>query len=561
MEKRLNSNYNNPIIRKMKTIAFLFTGTLSPYQFEKTFDGKSAVERAVLWSQNLDSVQKTYILTVPQNESAVKDAVSAVNAQNIAVETKDFWTNAALVKSLAEKTASEKADAAVLAWGSCPFLDRELSLKVLSDHEKYLAEYTYSDGFPYGFAPEVIDAGALRIIAELAEGIQKSAGDLPVTKDAVFSIMKGDINSFEIETVIAPKDYRQLRLDFSCNEKSTYLACLALWNKVKDEKEINAESMSNIAEKSAEIQQTVPAFYNIQISSLYNSQLKYSPYFDAFKNKYGYMPVAGKNDGMQNNMNLESFKSLAAEISRFSDKATVGLSAWGEPLLNGEFISFVEEVLKYENLSVLIETDGLLVTEETAAAVKNAAEKAGSRKDGQSAVNWIVKLDAFTPQKYAVMHGIESGAEEKFTAAKNAVALLEKYFTGCVYPEMLRVNENEDELESFYRYWHEKESPSNGKLIILKYDSFCGLLPDEKPADLSPLVRNPCWHIKRDMTVLSDGSVPLCREMILDSECGNVFADGIENVWAKFKQPVCEHICNNLSEKCRACDEYYTFNF
>ena len=163
MEKRLNSNYNNPIIRKMRTIAFLYTGTLSPYQFEKTFDGKSAVERAVLWSQNLDSVQKAYILTVPQNESAVKDAVSAVNAQNIAVETKDFWTNAALVKSLAEKTASEKADAAVLAWGSCPFLDRELSLKVLSDHEKYLAEYTYSDGFPYGFAPEVIDAGKIRL--------------------------------------------------------------------------------------------------------------------------------------------------------------------------------------------------------------------------------------------------------------------------------------------------------------------------------------------------------------------------------------------------------------
>lgn len=553
MEKRLNSNYNKPIIRKMKTIAFLFTGTLSPYQFERTFDGKSSLERAVLWAQNLESVQKTYILTVPQNESCVKDAVAAVNAQNVFVETKDLWTNASLVKTLADKTSSEKADAAVYAWGSCPFLDSELSKKVISDHEKYLAEYTYSDGFPYGFAPEVIDAGALRIIAELAEGVQKSAGELAVTKDGIFSIMKGDINSFEIETVIAPKDYRQLRLDLSCNEKSTYLACTALWQKIKDNPEVNAQTMSDIAEKSAEIQQTVPAFYNIQICSLYNTQLKYSPYFDAFKNKYGYLPVSDKNDGKCDFMNLEQFKSLVKNISDFSDKATIGLSAWGEPLLNPQFVSYVQEICKYSNLSVLVETDGLLVTEEIASKVKDACSS--------NEINWIVKLDAFTAAKYGIMHGIDGSAEEKFAKAKDAAAVLEKYFNGSVYAEMLRVNENEDELEGFYRYWHEKESPTNGKLIILKYDSFCGLLPDEKPADLSPLVRIPCWHLKRDMTVLFDGSIPLCREMLFASECGNVFADGIEKVWANFRQPVCEHISGNYNEKCKACDEFYTFNF
>lgn len=559
MEKRLNSNYNNPIIRKMKTIAFLFTGTLSPYQFKKSFDGKSALERAVLWAESLKTVQKTYILTVPFNGGEVQNIVSSISNSSgteevpVCVETCSLWTNTALVKTMARITAAEKADAAVLADGSCPFLDRELSEKVLSDHEKYLAEYTYSDGFPYGFAPEVIDCGALSIIAELSEGLQKSVGELPVTKDAVFSIMKGDINSFEIETVIAPEDFRQLRLDFSCTEKSTYLACLSLWNKIKDESEINAEKMSRIAEQSADIQQTVPAFYNIQISSLYNTELKYNPYFNSFKNKYGYLPVAGKNDGKQDFMNLESFKTLVKNISDFSEKATVGLSAWGEPLLNTDFASYVEEICKYKNLSVLVETDGHLVTEETVSRIKSFVSG--------TEINWIVKLDAFTPQKYKIMHGLESDEEEIFSRVKNAVALLEKYFPDHVYAEMLRVNENEDELESFYRYWHEKESPTNGKLIILKYDSFCGLLKDEKPADLSPLVRNPCWHIKRDMTVLFDGSVPLCREMLLESECGNVFTEDLENVWLKFRQPVCNHINKNYPEKCKACDEYYTYNF
>ena len=120
---------------------------------------------------------------------------------------------------------------------------------------------------------------------------------------------------------------------------------------------------------------------------------------------------------------------------------------------------------------------------------------------------------------------------------------------------------NEDELETFYRFWHGSESPSGGKVIIQKYDSFCGLLSDEKPADLSPLKRNPCWHIKRDMNVLADGSVPMCRECIYSNIVGNVFSEGIESVWKKTRDFVRNHIECKFDEKCGACDEYYTYNF
>ena len=132
---------------------------------------------------------------------------------------------------------------------------------------------------------------------------------------------------------------------------------------------------------------------------------------------------------------------------------------------------------------------------------------------------------------------------------------------GCVYPQFVRMNSNESELELFFRYWNEKTSNSQGNLIIQKYNDFAGLLKTCKPADLSPLERNVCWHLRRDMTILSNGEVPLCSQFVLGGIIGNVFNDTLENIWKKYDSELNNHICGNYSEKCRKCDEYYTFNF
>ena len=123
------------------------------------------------------------------------------------------------------------------------------------------------------------------------------------------------------------------------------------------------------------------------------------------------------------------------------------------------------------------------------------------------------------------------------------------------------MNENESELESFFRYWKEKTNESSGNLIIQKYNSFAGLLKNEEPADLSPLERNVCWHLRRDMTILSNGDVPLCYCSVLDDIVGNVFEQGIETVWNAFNEEVQNQMNKKYCKKCGGCDEYYTFNF
>ena len=372
----------------------------------------------------------------------------------------------------------------------------------------------------------------------------------------LINVLKGDINAFEIETVIAPKDYRMLRLDFSCSSKANAIACKKLYDAAL-EKGITfaAKPLSDVASESAEVQHTVPAFYNVQISENCSSEAIYNPYISFFAKKNGKKPLVNEN-ASPNNMRLEQFRCIVNDISEFSETAIVDLSGFSDPLTHPDFADFVKAVLEKKGLSLLIETDGNLVTLVLAKKISEIAKEAGCRINDMPSVMWIVNVDAVSEQKYAEIH-----KREGLRSAQEAVKILENFFPGCVYPQMLRMNTNEDELESFYRFYHDKESPSHGNLIIQKYDHYCGLLSEEKPADLSPIKRCPCWHLKRDMFILPDGSVPLCREYILDNVTGNVFADGIENIWKKTVSLVNEHIQGNYSEKCGACDEYYTFNF
>ena len=211
--------------------------------------------------------------------------------------------------------------------------------------------------------------------------------------------------------------------------------------------------------------------------------------------------------------------------------------------------------MRHKNLSVLVETDGILVTEKLASKIFEISKRAGKRKNGTDSVTWIVSIDSFSEDMYNKIF-----SNGNFNAAVNSILALNKFFPSSVYPQFTRMNENEDELEKFYRFWHSKESPSSGKVIIQKYNDFCNLLPSRKPADLSPLERNVCWHLKRDMTILCTGDVPLCRQFLFSS-IGNVFDEGVENIWKKHFDEVQNQFEKKYGEKCRDCDEYYTFNF
>lgn len=523
----------------MKSLTILFAGTEPGHNFDKVFDEKSSFDLCCNWARSLKSSEKTVILTGKKAGEEVKKAIAGNDSFSII--SKDEWTNSDIAGAVAEETSKAGADFAIYAWADTPFINNSLTEQLIHDHVEYKAEYTFADGFAAGLSPEIIHRGAASIISALSKDVQKAQGQKTASRDCFFSIMSGDINSFEIETVLADKDYRMLRYNFECSSKSGLIACKALFEKAKNLdsglktlNEFDVYKLSDAAEKMTEIQQTVPHFYNIQITSAENTKSLYSGFQKLF-------PQSKPED-----MKLESFKKLVKDISDFSETAVVSLSLFGEPLLHKDFVQMAKEVLSVKGLSLFVETDGICVTEEMARELSEAGK-----------IDWVIRLDAVDGDMYSKINGISG---ENFAKALNAVNILEKYFPETVYPQFTRMKVNEIQLESFFRFWKEKENPSKGQFIIMKYDSFAGLLPDEKPADLSPLERNSCWHLRRDMNILSDGSVPLCRTRVSE-KAGNVFEDSLDSIWKNISKEVEKHINSDYCSVCKGCDEYYTFNF
>ena len=487
---------------------------------------KSAFERSSEWARALEY------------EDAQKE-VSVLECKG--------WNCGRLMQSVADRAKKSGADFVVLASGSAAFLDLPLSKKLIQDHVEYKAEYTFADGYPAGFAPEIIDSGAAAIMAELCKGASAVEAQKSLSKDSVFNVIKGDINSFEVETEIASVDYRLLRLNFLCDSKINLLSAAGLAQKLSagakqallelDRQKIGEENVMEICKEAACepcVLKSVPAFYNVQIEGRSFAKYEFSP--------------LGASD---ERMDFERFKALVKKITDFSGQAVISLSLFGEAAAHPDFDKFVALALKSGH-SVFVEVDsGFLQEFLQGAAYGNLRQ--GLLPEEKERLFMAVCVDAATQGAYEKFH------DGDLQNAAAAIRSLAQEFPE-VYPQFTRVVENESELEAFYRYWSAKDSPSGGKIIIQKYDSFCGLLPDKKTADLSPLVREPCWRLRRDFEILLDGSFLLCRESFRQA-LGNAFDSDFSELWKKKDLVLAEQAKKEFTGACANCDEWYTFNF
>ncbi len=528
----------------MKTCVILFAGNLSDYALKKDFGGENAFLMSCGWAERVENAEKLLILSSPQLENPGSLTIPCEMA------SESSWTIGKLLNAVDSFLQKENFTTAVFAWADCPFLDSSYTKEILDLHHRYRCEYTFAEGFPYGITPEIIDSGTIRILKNLCEGTK----DTRVERDSFFNLLKTDINSFEIETYIAPYDLRSLRLSVHCGTKRSTLLCSRMFNLLKQEQ----GSFENLCKKP-ELIKTLPSYYALQISLPCCSSCSYCPYPAYLKEAEG---QSKENNLFEKFMSKQHFQSILDKITEFSGDAVISLSLWGEAMMHPQIEEFIEAVLINKELSLVIETCSFEFTEDQVQRIHAIVQKQGERTNGQKSIYWIISVDAHSESMYESLHN------DGFTllkAVKN-VELLKKYFNGAVYPQFMRLIENEDELEGFYRFWKAHEG---GELIIQKYDSFAGSLQDKKVTDLSPVVRNPCWHIRNDVAVFLDGTVPLCRSVVpscsLDTSSdyvlGNIFKDSLENIWNKANEHLENHCKNEYGELCRNCDEYYTFNF
>ncbi len=504
----------------MANIAVINAVGISPHAFAPIAGGADAFSRVLEYARHLPEIDRVCLFT--DSERAANTLKSTAPPDLKSTVRTGEWNVARLFEELEEQT-KDHIDLFYF-YADCPLLDLEITERMYASHRKYFSEYTFADGYPRGLTPEIILGERIPAMRRLV-----SADDTTIERATLFTVISHDINSFDIETEISPKDLRLLRVDLYCDGARNFQVV----DRVVKAGGGDGAAVLEIVENRQEMLRSLPAFFEIQITEAVSQLVSYSPY----------PKVAGEVLRKGKEMPVARFRSLIERISQFAEDAVVSLSLWGEPALHADIAELVEETLKHQHLGILIETSGV-------GWKPGVLEKI--RELEWERITWIVDLDASTKELYETLRG--PGWEEAQAACNRLLEL----FPDRVHVQATRMQENEADLESFYNYWKGRVP----NVIIQKYDWFCGFLPQRKVTDLSPIKRLPCWHLKRDMVILVDGSVPMCREDLRGRNLlGNVFENSLEEIWAQGESPYKEHLRQEYPDLCKACDEYYTYNF
>ena len=413
-------------------------------------------------------------------------------------------------------------------YGDSPLLDYSIAERMYKNHLKYFASYTFADGYPYGMAPEIIKKTVLDQLEALTE-----KNHIKITRKSIFELIQKDINSFDIETEISSIDQRMLRVSLTTDTKRNFNQLCRIMKQLVGNEGKGEDSIVTILEKKQHLLRTEPSFINVQITGGCPQACSYCPYPE----------IGGEILSRTDEMALEEWQIILSKVKTFSDDAVFSISMWGEPAGHSDILGIVRTLLEIENFSLIIETSGIGWNQDVLKAIAEMA-------DGR--IDWILSMDGENPESYEKLRG--AGWDE----ANKTAANLYELFPDNLYIQSVRITGQEEYLEKFYRGWKER----GFNVIIQKHDHFCGILQDRRVTDLSPVKRFPCWHLKRDLNILIDGTVPMCREDLKNKHTmGNIFDDEIELIWKNGEGVYLDHLDGNYPELCRDCDEYYTYNF
>lgn len=443
-------------------------------------------------------------------------------------------------------------DAGHLTWvdGDAPFFSPALTRYLQELHSRSWCDYTFADGFPQGYAPQILRRETLPVLAALAGG-----KDLSWSRTVLFDTISLDINAFDIETEAACDDYALLRLSLTVDSRANYLLCRALaeeglgkpWEppQVLDPfRERFPDGDDPLLQRITEdrlLGRTLPRYIQIQLTTRRaQTPLFLPPVPGAPSTEDG---REGSPEEAHRDMSPETFGAILDEIATVAPEAVISLGYYGEPGLCPRFSELLDALERVPRARVYLETSGTGWSRENREALL-------ARHNLLEAV--IVEVDAAREETYQALRG--PGWEE----VQSFIGEIGQTLAGRIYVQATRMTDNEWELQDFFRHWQDQPGLTP---LIQKYNSCAGVLPDRRVADLSPLERVPCRHLERDLVILADGRVIGClQDLQAQTIRGVCPRDSLVAIWDQGKDDYGRHLRQDYPEICRKCDEYYTIN-
>ena len=416
--------------------------------------------------------------------------------------------------SLFEKTSSDNI---IKIFADSPFIDSEIINEMISIHTEYLAEFTYSENLPSGLACEIFSAELIKLLPKTDEQI------LPIS-----DVVKKNINNFDVELYYKAPDLRDKRISFRTKNKRDKEIMERMFSNVK----IPAYSeIKEHIENNPELLYIAPSYYEIELTGKRNFS-GITSVFPALKDK-------------RDDMQLSLLENIINSADAFSHEYAVSFAGSGDPLNHSEFLKACDIALKSPFLSMLIiETDAVFSDEAL-------FDYLSSKKDQR--IKIIAEINGFDSETYSRIH-----SSPNFDLAfKNVLRLKEILGKESVYLQIQKIKETETFLDKYYDFWEKEDF----QIILMKQNTYHGLIEDRKYYDLSPIERTPCWHLQRDLFILSDGRVPFCRQDIDPKSADSVLEKPLIDIWNKRKKYFIDNYKKDYSSypDCAICDEWYSF--
>jgi radical SAM protein with 4Fe4S-binding SPASM domain len=240
-------------------------------------------------------------------------------------------------------------------------------------------------------------------------------------------------------------------------------------------------------------------------------------------------------------MNIESIIEVFDEVK--DTRPTVSPSFWSEPLVNNKlFRRFVVEA-KARNLPVMINTNGLLITEDMAEFLVENLDQVS------------VSIDAVTEETL-----VKTRATDQLDEIKNAVFLLLEKRGSRRSPRIVVSFSAEEcnisEREDFVKFWIQHVD------AIRVNEVYSDKRKIEKEITVSD--RYACREIYDNLTIDYDGVARICcLDGYRETNLGNVFDDGVYKVWhgPELQRIRKIHESNDYEKYkfCQSCDQWAGF--
>jgi|GEM_PF-5957082 len=479
----------------------------------------------------LNEIDQIFILIAyNQDDSKFINFFKNLNVNVLKIENNTY--------SLLKAFLNSKNETILYSNSIYPLLNTPLTLDMLTKHRKYKNDYSFSEGYPLGFTPEILNYNIIDYLIKIAK-------NEPLNKDAIFNALKEDINAFDIDAVLSQDDHRIHRIELYSENKLNHIILkniLAL-KQDNDLNMLDPDKFSKLIIDNQQILRSIPNYFTIEISDKNPHKKIHSPYFLS-KNHF---------------MNLPDFKNILNKIVSFSDSAVVSLGSFCEITYNKDLYEMLDYALKCDIDKLLVQTSGINWDLEKLSEI--------FKQDNKVELIFIVEADTDNLEIYKKMRiKLDKDLQDDFNEMQKFIGFLKENKSNF-YIQAIRTVLNEENMHAFFKNY--KDQGIN--VIVNNFNNFGGYLKDLTVVNLDPIKKFSCWHLKRDFNILVDGTVLSClndyvayNKNILDPKFlfGNIIKDDIKDIWEKGIDLYLLHLENiNKINKCMNCHEYYNFNF